>query len=279
MNNSTFQKGNFELKKNDILNELGNFIELYEKRPIKNNKGGMQFNNMFFFFIILKIKKPSLVIESGVFKGQSTWLIENTLPKSDIISIDIDLSQRKYVSNKSKYYSTDFKFQDLSNIPNDTLVFFDDHVNHLERLMEAKFFNIKNIVLEDNYSLDVGDFQTLKQIYNHNTFNHKPGILSLIKTSLIFNKMILNKIINNNYFIKNDMDKISKRIRDGYKDLNFKTIEKNISLYYEFPLSIFDIYESEQLENKKIHDIIPENVFLDLKKYKNKSPLTYLELF
>ena len=44
--------------------------------------------------------------------------------------------------------------------------FFDDHVNHLDRLIESKFFNIKNIVLEDNYSNNSGDFQTLKQIYN-----------------------------------------------------------------------------------------------------------------
>ena len=68
----------------------------------------MQFSSMFYFYFILKNKKPSFVIESGVYKGQSTWLIENTLPESEILSIDIDLNQREYISNKAKYSSVDF---------------------------------------------------------------------------------------------------------------------------------------------------------------------------
>ena len=239
MEKNTFEVGDFKLRESEILNELKEFIQLYERRPIKNNKGGMGFNNMFFFFLVLTKKKPSLVIESGVFKGQSTWLIENTLPKSDIISIDIDLSQREYISKKSRYSAIDFKFQDLSKIPDDTLVFFDDHVNHLERLIETKFFNIKNIIFEDNYSNNKGDFQTLKQIYKDYTFNHKPGFLSLMKTAFIFNKIILSKILKSKYLIKKDLDQISKRIRDGYNEQNFEIIEKNLSLYYEFPLSIY----------------------------------------
>ena len=52
---------------------LDDFISLYEKRPIKYNKGGMLFTHMFYFYLILKNLKPELIIESGVFKGQSTW--------------------------------------------------------------------------------------------------------------------------------------------------------------------------------------------------------------
>ena len=48
----------------------------------------------FYFYLILKNLKPELIIESGVYKGQSTWLIENTLPNSKIISIDIDLNKK-----------------------------------------------------------------------------------------------------------------------------------------------------------------------------------------
>ena len=55
----------------------------------------------------------------------------------------------------------------FSKIPKNTLVFFDDHVNHVDRLIEANFFGIKNIVFEDNYPSGKGDFQTIKQIYNN----------------------------------------------------------------------------------------------------------------
>jgi len=147
-----FEKSNPNWSDSDILSELDNFTVLYEKRPIKNNKGGMLFQQMFSFFFLLKKLKPQLIVESGVYKGQSTWLIENTLPNSEIISLDIDLNQREFISKKAIYSSKDFRFHDFSNIPENTLVFFDDHVNHIERIIESKFFNIKHIVLEDNYS-------------------------------------------------------------------------------------------------------------------------------
>ena len=149
-------------KNEELISELDNFSKIYETRPIKNNINGMQFPHMFATYFILKKINPSFVIESGVFKGQSTWLIENTLPNSKILSIDIDLTQRTYISKKAKYSNLDFKYHDFSNIPDDTLVFFDDHVSHYERLMQAKFFNIKNIILEDNYSENKGDFYCIK---------------------------------------------------------------------------------------------------------------------
>ena len=277
MKNNYFQKGETTWDNESILSELDKFIPIYESRPIKNNKGGMQFASMFYFFFILKNKKPSFVIESGVFKGQSTWLIEKTLPNSEVLSIDIDLNQREYFSKKSKYSNIDFKFQDFTNFPSDTLVLFDDHVNHLTRLIESKFFNIKNIVFEDNYSVNEGDFQTLKQIYNNFTFNHKPGFLSLIKSSLMFNKIIFNKMINKNYFANKDIDLMTKRIRDGYNDINFKSIEKNISTYFEFPPFVYD-KKITNYEKKPLLDKLPEKLNLKFSHFLNSNFLTYVEL-
>ena len=87
--------------------------------------------------------------------------------------------------------------------------------------MEANFFGIKNIILEDNYPVNKGDFQTLKQIFNKYIFNHKPSIYSLIKTYILFNKFFFKKIFFKNYNIKKDLYSISNRIRDGYPEENF----------------------------------------------------------
>ena len=57
---------------------------------------------------MLKKKNPKNVIESGIWKGQGTWLIENTLPNATIFSIDIDLSIREYISEKVRYFEKDF---------------------------------------------------------------------------------------------------------------------------------------------------------------------------
>ena len=56
MENNYFQKGEIKWDNDSILGELDNFIPIYESRPIKNNKGGMQFSSMFYFFFILKKK-------------------------------------------------------------------------------------------------------------------------------------------------------------------------------------------------------------------------------
>ena len=115
----TFEKNPPVWDKNEMYEEIEIFKNLYKNRPIKKNIHGMRFQHMFATYFILKKINPSFVIESGVLKGQSTWLIENTLPNSEILSIDIDLSQREYVSKKAKYSNIDFKNQDFSKIPKD----------------------------------------------------------------------------------------------------------------------------------------------------------------
>ena len=105
-----------DFNKDNILKHLDEFIQLYKERPIKNNGGGMKFPHMLGFYFLLKTLKPEFVVESGIFKGQSTWLIEKTLPNAQILSIDIDLDQREYISDKVKYSNLDFKYHDFSKM-------------------------------------------------------------------------------------------------------------------------------------------------------------------
>ena len=64
----------------------------------------MHYPHMFATYYFLKKINPRFVVESGVHKGQSTWLIEKTLPNSEVLSIDIDLNQREYFSKKSRQF-------------------------------------------------------------------------------------------------------------------------------------------------------------------------------
>ena len=257
---------------------LDDFISLYEKRPIKYNNGGMLFTHMFYFYLVLKNLKPELIIESGIYKGQSTWLIENTLPNSKIISIDIDLNNRVYTSKKAEYRSLDFKFNELKDIPDNTLVFFDDHVNHIERIKQSNFFGIKNIILEDNYSSNKGDFQTLKQIAHNHNFNHNPGFFSLIKTFFLFGSIIFKKILSSKYNANIDLNHINQRIRDGYFDKETTTYINNlIETYYEFP-PLVAYKKNNEITKKPIFEELPEK----LKKYSDQlfdyNFITYIKL-
>jgi hypothetical protein len=259
--------------KEELTSELNIFKEIYKKRPIETNIHGMMFAHMFATYFILKKINPSFVIESGVYKGQSSWLIENTLPNCKILSIDIDLSKRKYISKRVNYSNKDFKYHDFSNIPENTLVFFDDHVNHYERLQQAKFFNIKNIILEDNYPKNTGDFFTIKHSYQNSGFNHKETTLSYCKTISIFFFEIINKIFKKNYYFSSD--KINSRLRDHQPNVNdFKNIEKNIDTYYEFP----PIVKKSEIATKPIFDDIDVNFEVSKSELSSYNHITYIKL-
>lgn len=157
---------------NNYESYIDEFISLYKTKPIKDNSGGMKFPHMFATFCLLKQLNPKLVIESGVWKGQGTWLIETTLPSAQIISIDPNTQVREYTS-KNSYYTTDDlttidwgKFmEDNKYSTDDVVIFLDDHQNVLDRL---KFLftktNIKHILYEDNYPSNQGDCLSLKKL-------------------------------------------------------------------------------------------------------------------
>ena len=260
-----FKKNFSNLNKKELKKYLFDFYRLYKNRPIKDNKGGMFFGNMFGLYYFLRKIKPRFIIESGVFKGQTSWLIEKVLPNSKILSIDPDLSNRKYISKKIRYSNIDFKYQNFKNIPKNSLVFFDDHQNQIERLMQCKWFGIKNVVFDDNYSIGKGDLYTLKHAYHHKGFNHYLTFKSMIKSLIIFISMILKKKIFKNYYFSNDI--LKSRLRDQKPNkFDFHYVNKNIDKYFEFP-PIFKLKRKVKKIEKTESPIFTENY----KKYFNLS--------
>ena len=151
--------------KNDMLEYLQEFVELYDKRIIKDNNGGMKSSHIFPIWYVLKKTKPKYIVESGVWKGLGTWFFEQASPYSKIISIDPNPSFRVYTSPNVEYTKTDFINYNWDGIDkNDTLLFFDDHQNSLERIKHAKKLGFKKMVFEDNYPYLQGDCYSPKKI-------------------------------------------------------------------------------------------------------------------
>lgn len=163
-----FSIGATDWSRDEMISLLPEFAELYSRRPIRDNSGGMSSTHLFLFWYALRKTNPATVIESGVFQGQGTWLIEQACPRADIICIDIDWSNLIFRSEKARYVNTDFSKQDWSGIDRDNaLVFFDDHVNALERVRHCVEHGFKRAIFEDNYFASiVGDLYTLKMIFN-----------------------------------------------------------------------------------------------------------------
>lgn len=66
-------------------------------------------------------------------KDKSTWLLEKACPEAKLVSIDLNLGRREYISEKAVYCDRDFTEQDWSDISDRSLSFFDDHQNAYQR--------------------------------------------------------------------------------------------------------------------------------------------------
>ncbi|GMQ08583.1 hypothetical protein CsSME_00052247 [Camellia sinensis var. sinensis] len=166
----------------DLLKGLEEFVPIYETRPIKNNMYGMGFDHSFGLWFIARWLKPDLMIESGVFKGHSTWVLRQAMPDKPIVSLS-PRHPEKYLNKGPAYvdgnctYFAGKDFVDFGSLnwrsvmkkhritdPSRILVFFDDHQNELKRLKQALKAGFRHLVFEDNYDTGTGDHYSFRQI-------------------------------------------------------------------------------------------------------------------
>lgn len=176
------QGQNVDWTTKDLLKGLEEFVPIYETRPIKNNMFGMGFDHSFGLWFMAQWLKPDLMIESGAFKGHSTWVLRQAMPVTPIISIS-PRHPEKYLKKGAAYvdanctYFSGKNFVDFGNIQwksvlkkhgisdmSRVLVFFDDHQSELKRLKQALKAGFQNLIFEDNYDTGTGDHYSLRQI-------------------------------------------------------------------------------------------------------------------
>lgn len=210
-----------------MLGKLEEFSSLYKKKPISNNLYGMKSPHMFYTWFALQELKPKAIIESGVYLGQGTWLMENACPDAKIHSIDIDLQQIQYKSKLATYYDQDFTKIDWTDLPKeDTVLFFDDHQNAYERIKTAKWFGFKHLIFEDNYPSSNGDCYSPKKAFMHSGFNFTPPSAKTFKQRI--KDLLKGHGQNYEHVSPNDIDA--------------KYLTQNIEVYYEFP----PVFKTEQ---------------------------------
>jgi hypothetical protein len=164
----THKIGTSPWTREDYLGALEEFAEVYKNRPVKNNAGGMKAPQLFYAWFVAKELQPAEIIESGVWYGQGTWMLEQAAPKAQIHCIDpVDHyynSEEGYKSPTAHYYSKDFLEIDWSHIDRaNTLCFFDDHQDVVPRIMRCTQLGLKKIMFEDNYPPGQGDCLSMKQ--------------------------------------------------------------------------------------------------------------------
>lgn len=157
--------GEVPFTREDMKLHLSEFSEVYSKRPIQDNQGGMKAPQAFHAWYVAKKLKPPLIIESGVWYGQGTWFFEQACPAAKIICIEPDQARIMYRSDKALYVQHDFKnieWNTLSVDRSKVLCFFDDHQDALSRLPILQKYGFQHVMFEDNYPVGQGDCVSLK---------------------------------------------------------------------------------------------------------------------
>ena len=157
----------------DLHSEVENFMTIYSNRPLKENKGGSGFHNAFWLFLFARAIDASLIVESGIWKGHTTWLLEQACPDAKILGFDINLNRFEYKNLKARFYEYDWSDYDFKSVdPERSFIFFDCHVNHAKRIFEACDRGFKHLIFDDNppahilYGHDVPGFPTANMVWS-----------------------------------------------------------------------------------------------------------------
>ncbi len=209
-----------------IADKLDEFAEIYAHRPVRDNRGGMKAPHLFALWFMAERLSPDLIVESGVWKGQSTWLLETACPQATLVSIDLNLGNREYVSSRASYDDRDFAEHDWSGVTDRSLVFFDDHQDAYKRVQQCKWFGFKHMIFEDNYPPAQGDCYSLKKAFSGTGFDPSHIGRRLPLRRKLDRRLGLALLFLSPQYV---------RSRIPPNDIDARMLRENLDVYAEFP--------------------------------------------
>uniref|UniRef100_A0A7S1JA91 Uncharacterized protein n=1 Tax=Eutreptiella gymnastica TaxID=73025 RepID=A0A7S1JA91_9EUGL len=225
-----------------LLVALKEFVtDVYPRRPNKDNNLGMGFNHAFLAWLYTLHVKPDYIVENGIHKGQSTWLLRQASPHAKIFSFDPKATIIKYWDPEVEYYVGDasfskpgFRVQPFVDfdamdwdrlIPNKSraLILFDDHQNHLKRLQQMAARGFKRAMFDDNWPELQGDNLSLKQMCD------ETGGLALRKPGFPDERVL----------VMDDFHMNDRFITKAEHLANRQLMHSMVNLYFEGPPPLF----------------------------------------
>ena len=143
-----------EFEKTKLFNCIDRYEKIFRNSKIRDLNGGLGFNNGLFFYVLICHFQPKKILESGVWRGYSTFLIdEATSIDSKIFCFDINLGKREFISKKASYFESDVSQVSEVNFSKIDFAFFDDHVSIYDRLKFCLKNEIEIVVVDDDLSV------------------------------------------------------------------------------------------------------------------------------
>lgn len=138
----------------DVERAASMFYEAYLSSPFRHQVGGSRYNNLLLLFLMAKSSAPAMVVDSGTFTGASAWALRLGAPSARVLSFDLDLSRLLSRTPEVEYYEHDWAAFDFTGLPvADALCYFDDHIDQVRRLLEARKRGFRFAVFDDDFPL------------------------------------------------------------------------------------------------------------------------------
>jgi hypothetical protein len=135
----------------DVEATVREFFFSYLESPFRVPVGGSRFNNLLWLSLLARAFDPAVIIESGTFKGGSSWALKFGAPNAEVWSFDIVHSQIKLRTPGVQYRKQDWSTFDFGErLGKRALAYFDDHMDQARRLLEAHERNIPLAIFDDD---------------------------------------------------------------------------------------------------------------------------------
>lgn len=180
-------------EREELLTYFAEFVKLYTDfghRPIEFNPLGQRLTHSFATWFHVKRMQPKYIIESGVHKGHTTWLMRQAAPSAIMIMLDPISSLIKHWDHEpgTVYYTgdagwtppdslrdvtihpwidlrdVDWSFISTEDKRERTLLLIDDHQDEWVRVQDIERLGFKKAMFDDNWFLHQGDNFSIKQL-------------------------------------------------------------------------------------------------------------------
>lgn len=134
------------------IDEVLSFSKHLGSSPVQQQSGGGGHNLAMLLWYLVKCIEPSEVVESGVFRGFTTWVLRNSSAAARIVSFDVSFAERKWKDVTTEYHERDWTLVIPTSpmIGRCKLAFFDDHQSQWRRIREAAARGFEFVIFDDS---------------------------------------------------------------------------------------------------------------------------------
>jgi hypothetical protein len=145
-----------DIELDEICDNISIYRKIYLTAPITRNIYGLNFASGLCLFVMARCLRPQLIVESGVYKGLSSYILASACPTATIHVFDPDLTQLAFRMSDVHYHQHDWMSGEIICSSNGTaLGFFDDHQSQAMRVIQAHERGFRHLIFDDSWPIEV----------------------------------------------------------------------------------------------------------------------------